>query len=1058
MKKKPRPWRFLCAIACMFIFLQANAQEVDVSGTITDELGEPVVGANVVIEGTTLGTVTDINGRYTITVPDNEAILIFSFIGYESRKVKVAGQTVINVVLLEATTELDDVVVIGYGVQRKSDLTGAIASVSKEKLVEMPANSLDQVLQGRAAGVSVTPVTGMPGGGVSIQIRGISSINGTEPLVIVDGIRASLNDLNPGDIESVEILKDASSAAIYGATGGNGVILVTTKKGKTGKLTTNFNSYVGMQKAWKSMDIMNAQEYAEAMNIINALRGRPAFTTQPDTLENYDWQDIMFRDAVMQNYDLSVSGGNEVSTYFVSTNYQKQQGILRNSDYERINFRISSDHKLSKLFKVGENVQFTKAKHIGKDEWVYNNEYNTPILEILRMVPYVPPYDENGNWSVNPTGGGNPKVEEDVTDRTRNNYSVGGNAYVDFTPFKGFVYTSKINAYTNFTVFDEFEKIYHYSPQIYNEHSTVTKSIGQQWGWEWQNYFNYNRNLFDNHNIGIMGGIEAHRTKFSDISGSRQDLINESEEMRYLDAGTNDTLTTLQYVYGTGWEDKEWALFGRLNYDFKGILLLTANYRRDVSSRFGPQFRVGNFPSVSLGWKFSELAFIRNLGIISFGKLRAGYGSTGANAPERYRYYTTINQTIPAFGYIFDHSSNVSTGAALAQMPNREMHWESMKMTNFGLDLGLLNNRLNITIDLFRKSNDGMLIYQSLPAIAGMYQNPNYIVQLGGDARPISNIGEIRNDGLEFTIGFRNSAGALRYSFDFNGTFVRNKVINLEGDSLYRGTVGVNLANICLTSEGMPISQFNGFKTDGIFTWDDAAYNAKGVVYIWNQPFTVDEDGDTTWAQSRAKPGDLRFVDVNGDGVVNNNDKDNIGSPIPKFIFGFSTNLNYKNFDLTLFFEGKFGHKIFNGSKANLMNQETGPNSLNLVLDQYRDPIYDSENNLLFEGHTDTDLPRLDPKGENQNLVRVSDFFIESGNYVRMKNIQLGYTIPFNLSQKAGVERLRIYIGAKNLLTLTKYSGFDPELATSSLLEQGIDKSAVYPQSRILLAGINLSF
>jgi TonB-linked SusC/RagA family outer membrane protein len=1058
MKREARPWKLLCAVACLFIFLQANAQEMDVSGTITSEDGEAIIGANVVIEGTSTGTITDLNGKYSITVPDNDATLIFSFVGYVTQKTKVAGQTVINIMLPEATTELDDIVVIGYGVQKKSDLTGAVASVSNEKLNEMPANSLDQALQGRASGVSVTPNTGMPGGDVSIQIRGISSINGTEPLVIVDGVRSSLSNLNPGDIERVEILKDASSAAIYGATGGNGVILVTTKKGKTGRLVTNFNTYVGFQKPWKTMDMMNTQEYAKAMNIISALKNRPAFSSQPDTLPYYDWQDIMFRDAMMQNYDVSISGGNEVSTYFVSTNYQKQQGLLRNSDYERMNFRINSDHKLSKLFKIGENVQFTKAKHIGYDEWVYNNEYNSPMVDILRMVPYIAPYDENGKWSVNPTGGANPKVREDITDRVRNNYSVGGNVYVEFTPFKGFVYTSKINAYTNFDVFDEFNKIYHYNPTTLNEHSKVTKTIGQQYGWELQNYLNYNRALFSNHNIGLMAGIEARKTKYADISGTRQDLINESPEMRYLNAGTNDQLTTLQYANGGGWEDAEYAYFGRLNYDFKGIMLLTANFRRDVSSRFGPQYRVGNFPSISLGWKFSEMTFIKNLGIISFGKLRAGYGSTGANAPERYRYYTTINQTVRAFGYIFDNTTNVSTGAALAQMPNREMHWESMKMSNIGLDLGILGNSLNLTIDLFRKSNDGMLIYQTLPAIAGMYQNPSYITQLGGDARPISNIGEIRNEGIEFAIGYTNSTSGLRYSIDFNGTFLRNEVINIEGDSLYRGTVGVNLQNITLTSEGLPISQFNGFQTDGIFTWADAATTPKGVVYIWNQPYTIKTNGDSAYAQSKAKPGDLRFVDVNGDGLVDTDDKVNIGSPIPKFIFGFSANLEYKNFDINFLFEGKFGHKICNGSKYNLMNQESGPNSLADVLDQYRDPIYDTEGNLLYEGNTDTDLPRLDPKGENQNFVRVSDFYIESGNYVRLKNIQLGYTIPVTLSRKIGIDKLRIYIGAKNLLTLTKYTGFDPEIGASDLLAQGIDKAGIYPQSRILLAGINLQF
>ncbi len=1056
MKRKPLLLKLLGVFACFFIFIQAYTQ-VTINGNIRDENNTPLPGVTILEKGTNNGTVTDLDGNFSMSVKEN-AVLVVSYVGYLTEEVLVKGRTDFNIQLAPDIISLDDVVVVGYGTVKKSDLTGSVASVSGGKLTEMPAVGVDQALQGRAAGVSITSNTGMPGGSISIQIRGISSINGTEPLVIVDGVHSSLSNLNPGDIERVEILKDASSTAIYGSNGGNGVILVTTKKGASGKLITNFNAYWGFQQPCKKLELLNSQEYAKLANILVALKNINAapFTTQPDTLRNYDWQDIMFRNALMENYDLSVTGGTEKSSYYVSANYQRQQGTYPKSDYDRISFRVNSDHKLSKLFKVGENALFVKSKHNGFEEWVFQNEYNSPLLGMFQMIPYVSPYDENGEWSVNPTGGTNPRVAVDVLDRVRNEYSIGGNAYVEFTPIKGLVYTSKVNAYTVFNIVDEFNRIYHYNPTVKNEQSKVSKSVAQQYGLEFQNYLNYNTSI-QNHNIGFLVGAEAIRNKYADISGKRHDLINETPEMRYFNASTNDTLTTVQYVYGTGSEDAIYSYFGRFNYDYKGIILLTANFRHDVSSRFGPKYRKGNFPSVSAGWKFSELSFIKNSNFISFGKIRAGYGTTGANAPALYGYYSRIAQ-VNAFGYVFDHSNNIKSGAALQQMPNREMRWETMKMKNIGLDMSFFSNKLSLTIDLFQKANEGMLIYQNLPAIAGMYQNPNYVQQLGGDARPISNIGKINNSGIEFTIGYKGSFSALKYSVDFNGTFVRNKVIDIKGDSTYRGDVGVNLRNICLTAEGYPVSQFNGLKTDGLFTWADAAVKPNGEVYIWNQPYTIKLNGDTSYAQPKAKPGDLRYVDVNHDGKINNLDKVNIGSPIPKFYFGFSANLEYKNFDLNLFFEGKIGHKIFNGSKFYLMGQDPGPNKIKDVLKQYREPIYDNEGNLLYEGNTSTNLPRLDPKGENGNFTKISDFYVENGSYVRLKNIQLGYTIPVKMSQRVGIERLRIYVGAKNLLTITKYSGLDPEFAISDMLAQGIDKIGNYPQSLIVLGGINLTF
>lgn len=1036
-------------------FAQEGSQTQVISGKVTEATsGEALPGVSILIKGTTQGTISDMEGNFSIQAASDD-ILVFSFIGYLNEEVPVGNRTTVDISLVEDVIGLEEVVVTGYGVQKKSDLTGAIASVSGETLTELPTIGVDQALQGRAAGVSVTSNTGMPGGEVQIQIRGISSINGAEPLVIVDGVRASLNGLNPNDIESIEILKDASSAAIYGASGGNGVILVTTKKGKAGKLTTNFNYYRGWQNPWKEIDLLDTEGYIDMMNYDNAFNGRDPFTTRPDTFEYYDWQDIMFRTAIMEEYDLSVSGGNERSTYFVSGNYTKQEGIMRKSDYDRLSFRINSDHQLSKLFTLGENVQFIKTKQVGYDEWMFQNEYNSPLLPVLEMIPYIAPYDENGEWVQTPFGD-NPKVTEDVLNVERNNYSVGGNVYLDIKPFKGFVFTSKVNAYNNFNVRDEFTPEYTYTATQGSQWSEVYKDIEQQWGWRTQFYANYNVSLADAFNIGLMAGFEAAQTKWADIYGERRNLIQEIPEYRYFDGSSNDTLSA-QIVKGTGWEDTERALFGRINLDYKGKYLATFNIRRDQSSRFGPDYRTGVFPSFSLGWKFSEEQFIQNLGIFSFGKIRFGYGETGANAPERYRFYPQVTSSEDAFRYTFDNSITPSSGATILTVPNFEMRWEAMIMYNAGIDLGFFGNKLNLTIDYFNKQNDGMLIFLTLPATAGFYQSPtdNHIDPLGGDARPLVNIGKVRNQGWEFTIGYRRSEGALKADFDFNMTYIDNEVKDIVGDSIYEGMVGVNLANICLTSEGYPISQFNGYVSDGRFTEEDAAIDDRGNIYIWNQPFTtriVNNQVDTVYAQAFAQPGDLRFVDQNNDSIIDASDRVNIGSPIPKFIFGFSTNLRYRNFDLSLFFEGKFGHKLFNGSKYFLQGPAYGSNRSEDIKDQYRPIVTDAEGTEL--GNTSGSLPRM----ANVNYSVVSDYYVESGNYVRLKNLQLGYTLPSGLTERVGIEKLRIYGGVKNLLTITNYTGFDPEIGSSDVLQQGIDKAGNYPHSRMWLIGVNLQF
>jgi TonB-dependent starch-binding outer membrane protein SusC len=1077
----------------------------EVTGTVVEaSTGEPLPGVSILIKGTAQGTITDQDGNFAIIAAPTD-VLVFTFMGFLDEEIPVGTNTVINVSLVEDIIGLDEVVVTGYGIQRKSDLTGAIASVNGDDLAEMAVISADQALQGHAAGVNITPSTGLPGGQVNIAVRGISSINGTQPLVIVDGVRSTLTNLNPSDIENVEILKDAASTAIYGSEGGNGVILVTTKAGEAGKPVTSFNFYTGIQKPWKKLNMMNTEQYTELQDILAVMDGDELWSAQfEDPLQNYDYQDLMSRSGVMQNYDLSISGGNEGSNYYLGTDYTKQEGVLKKTDYERFSVRINSEHKLNKIIKLGENVSYTFARRSGFQEWMFQNAYNSPYTDVLTMVPYLPPYttryddtypslsgeefplsasgvfpifvdpsDPNMDkkWSVNRYTV-NPQVTIDNRDFVSRDHNIGGKFFADLNLFKGFTYTSVVSGYTRFQSSEEYQREYYYDVVNQLDENRLIKTETDEYGWEIQNYFNYNIDLNQIHHFGLMAGTEARYKKWNRIEMERDALINDTPEMRYLSTGTN-LENASQFPEGRAYEDAGYAYFGRLTYDYNSKYLVNFSLRKDFSSRFGPDHRSGVFPSASVGWKFSEEEFVKNIGILSFGKIRLGYGESGANAPGYYSYYARVNANGSLLTYPITSDDVPEQGAALSQLPNYDMHWETVVMTNAGIDLAFLENKLTLTVDYFQKKSSEMLMYQDLPATSGIWQDANqseHQARMGGDARPLVNIGSVKNTGIEFTIGFREREGELKTSFQFNGTFQKNKVLELATDSISRGTVSVGISNVCLTAEGLPMAQFYGYKTAGLFSEEDSRVDSLGDVYIWNQPFVIDEtSGDTTWAQPNARPGDFRFVDINNDGVINSDDRTVIGNPIPKFIMGFSAGFEYKNFDLNLFFEGKFGRDLFYGSKLALMEQEGGANRLTDVLDQYRDAIYDNEGNLLFPENHNTDQPRLDPIGYNSNF-RVSDYYVESGSYLRLKNIQFGYTIPSNITNRAGISKLRIYVAARNLLTFTKYSGLDPEFDYSpsadnvyytgrrDLTIQGLDIVCNYPASIMYMMGVNLQF
>ncbi len=1026
----------------IFNFSVMESQERSITGTVTDASQNPLPGVSVIIKGTTVGVITDLNGNFKITVSDPNAVLVFKSIGFADQEIQVGNQSQLKITMQEKVEELDQVVVVGYGVQKRSDVTGSVASVSADKLTKLPIAGIDQALQGLAAGVNIIPVSGRPGSGVDIQIRGITSINGTRPLIIIDGVgrdQDALSRLNPGDIESIEVLKDASSAAIYGASGGNGVILVTTKKGKSGEITTSFNSYLGTEEVIKKLELMNSQQWMELLEEMSPTR---LITSRPDTLKTYDWQDIVFNKAYTKNYELSFNGGNERSNFLMSASYIQQEGILKKTDNNRFTFRLNSEHKL-KYFKFSERISYTNNKRYGFEDWEYMGYYQNIIATALQMAPYLPPYDANGKWSINQFGGGtNPLVQLDMKNRTVKNDNIEALFELSIEPIKGLNYTTRFTGTGSLGDSKEFRDIYYASATDNRKQNELFQSLSRGYSWNYQNIITYTNNIGD-HNLTLMAGSEASRWWGYDLNGTRVDFSNTLPELLYMSMSENDTLDK-QTIEGSGYEGRNYRYFGRLNYDFKNKYLLTINVSRDYASNFGPANRAGTFPSFSLGWKFSEEAFIKdNFPIISFGKLRVGYGETGANARSGFPYATNIVFP-PKFKYSFDN--NVSQiGAGPEQVANPGIKWETVKMTNIGLDLNFFDNKLSFIAEYFIKENNGMLMYQQVPFVAGTFAISN----------PEVNMGTIQNKGLEFTLGYKNKVGEFKYSVDANISIVRNKILDLATDSILDGAAH-NVSPIALTRIGGSVSEYYGYKTNGMFTEADLGYY-RGKLVIVNQPFTVNAKGDTIFAQRNAKPGDVRYVDLNNDGVINESDKTILGSPLPKFTYSLSFNFEYLGFDLNMMIYGSYGNKVFNGTKQYLYYSQGNGNRLAVFANRYKDEIVKDGFVAVRENHN-TDIPRF----AADNYTKPSDFFIEDGSYLRLRNIQLGYTIPSKISTKIGIQRFRIYVGAKNLLTLTSYKAFNPEVSSFSgnagrLTALGVDYGT-YPATKMYLVGLNLQF
>jgi TonB-linked SusC/RagA family outer membrane protein len=1012
--------------------LTRHNADIIVSGKVTGDDGAPLPGVTVTIKGTTNVTGTDINGMYHINVSNDNAILVYSFVGYISKEVQVNGKTTINVQLAADNRSLSEVVVVGYGTQKRGAVTGAVSSVNGKTLSSLPVGGVDQALQGRVAGLTVTN-NGSPGNAPIVAIRGISSVNfGSDPLYIIDGFPGSIGAIDPKDIQNVEVLKDASSAAIYGSRGTNGVIIITTKKGSNNrKVEVSADSYVGYQEVTKKFDLLNTQQYLLYERAIDGNAGiglpprlQPANfnmpiypgATQTFAQTNTNWQDAYFRKAILQQHDVSLSGGNDVSRFFTSAGYFDQDGIVQGTGYTRKNFRMNSDHNISKYITIGETFNVA----VTHQQYAVDPGNRTGITNVVRMMPYIPIYNPTtqGGYAgpissfdgADPT---NPIEFAKIIQNTNFGIGVHGNAYltIKFTPWLKFNSTYGIDYGNN--------RQENYTP-IYNDGGTSSSPLasinenttsGTTTLYTQQLTFD---KTFAKHHVSAVGVYEVQHSRGDDqVSFGNQN----NNIIRTLQNATNPSTN---YTYGT---NELQSLVGRISYDYAGKYLLSGSIRQDGLSVFAPGHKFENFPAVSVGWKVDQEDFMKNIKAISELKLRGGYGVTGINGTVLGNYPYVSNVSAGGATYPFNNvagAPNQGNASFYSTLSNANLEWETTKQFNIGLDLGLFNNTLTFTAEVYKRQTDNLILNVPIPPSDGF------------TGTPLGNVGSMENKGIEFTASYHKNTGDFKY--DITGVFGldRNKVTRLStanasipagGDADYGG--GGPLTN---TVVGQPVQSFYGYVVEGIF---------QNAADISNHA-----------SQTGAAPGDLKFKDLNGDHVIDANDRTFIGSYLPKFTYSLNYAANYKNFDLTLFFQGVYGNKIFNAEKIIL---EGMPRLFNAGTDVLR---------AWTPTNTNTDIPRAIAGDPNSN-VRPSTRWIESGSYLRMKSLSFGYNVPANFLKAAtnnGVSKLRIYVSSLNLFTITKYTGLDPEIGSrNGTLTNGIDYGQ-YPTPRTLQVGLQVTF
>ncbi len=1015
--------------------------QITVKGTVTDATsGEPLIGATVLIAGTNSGTITEYDGTYEVEIPDPNGKLIFSYTGYDPVEVAVEGRTQVDVVMQASANILDEVVVVGYGVQKKSVVTGSISKVKAEDLEDMPVSRLEQTLQGRTSGVRVTSNSGQPGAGAVVRIRGTTTIGDSNPLYIVDGvpIEGGIDYLNQNDIESIEVLKDAASAAIYGARAANGVVLVTTKKGKVGSMQVNYAGYYGVQNPWRKLTLLNAHEYAVLMNEAAAAAGQPIIFEDPQALgEGTDWQDAIFNyDAPIQNHELSLTTGTERSQYYASFGYFDQEGIVGNKEdsrYRRFTVRMNANHKITNRLSFGNTVSYTRVLASGVAE---NTEFGSPLGRAINLDPITPLFEDDpnvlaepryaNNWDllVRDKNGRIYGVSDIVTSEILNPVAalevawgrgwsdkIVGSTYGELELIEGLRFRSSIGIDLAFWGNEGFTPVHYLNAANRADQNSYTRGGARGFLWNWENTLTYDRQLGD-HRLTLLAGTTAKRNSGQWQGGTIVNLPVNDPEKASLGFSTDPASQTF---YGYEYENTLASYFGRVNYNFQSKYLFTALLRVDGSSRFGTNNKYGFFPSVSVGWVLTEEGFLQKNDYINFLKIRASYGKNGNDRIGDFRYVSTVGG---GRSYTFGTDDQLVNGVSPNAIANPDLRWEETSETNFGFDAKIFK-RLSVTVDYFYKKTDGMLLPVEVPAYVG-------------NVGPIGNIASLENKGVELELGMEKNLAGIQFALSGNLSYVENKILELGEDKTFLpglqrfGPQGIELTR---TLEGYAYESFYGYKTAGLF-------QNEADVAAW-------VNGDGELLQPNARPGDIRFVDVNGDGVLNEDDRTIIGDPTPNWTYGFNFNAAFQGFDLVLFGQGVWGNDVYNATrrfdlpKANFTADALG----------------------RWTGEGSSDLyPRLnladgDPGSGNQNLTRSSDFWVQNGAYFRIKTLQLGYTLPKAITENAGISKARVYVSANNLLTLTGYKGFDPEIGAGN----GVDKG-IYPQPRFYLMGVNVTF
>ena len=1034
-----------------------SSQQQNVTGTVTDATtGEPFSGVHVLIEGTQTGTLTDLNGKFSLPKPENGAILVFSFVGYISERITWSGQVMIDVKLVQDIKALDDVVVIGYGTIKKSDLTGAVGSANIKVIEKTTPVNVEAALQGHVAGLVSTSNSGDPAGEGSITIRGVGTVNNNRPIYVVDGMliesnpnstdASNINFLNPFDIASIDVLKDASAQAIYGSRGANGVILITTKKGSAGIPVVTFNTTFTYESSARTARLMNADEYKDYIltsNYNGYMRQHPNANPDllPDTLNNAtkvmieqynkgintDWmKEIQRKDKWSQNYDLSISGGTKDFHYSGSIGYLNKKGLMLYSDYKRYSFRLNTDYKASKFVTIGENLGITSSSQTSDWNWINTVRlamWSDPISPVLQPAGTVDPSDPNyeyNKYSPLYLGGMNPVMQAEILKNLHRLYlTVVGNVFLEVTILKDFKFRSSFGtnqASMDFTYFNPAFDITS-SP---NNLSQINKVLNESNGWLWENTFSWTKKLKD-HSFNAFIGYTSEYTKISNLTASKKNTPGNSPEMQTFDAANDQPIVNGGYNVLT-----MNSYMGRINYSFLDKYLLTASMRRDGSSKFAEGNRWGTFPSFSLGWKIVDEGFFRNLGasFISNLKLRAGWGQIGnSSIPVYYGYVSQVSSNMGLTGgvdnrYIFNE--NVYQGYSLSTIGTPGLTWETTEQTNFGLELAFFKNTLSLSADYYIKNTRNMLLQVPFPNYAGYPWG----------AAPYTNAGSVQNKGIEMVINWHGTRGKFTYGAEINGSVFKNVVTSLgNGNKPILSNGGWFPSR---TEVGSSIGRFRGYVVDGVFQTEEEVQNYKGP--------------EGTILQPDANAGDFRFKNLNNDDAIDEKDETLIGDPWPKLIYGININLGYSNFDFLVFVQGSYGNDIYD------YGRQYG-NTLGVMA-----PEYFYKNAWRGPGTTNS-FPILSTFQENENY-RNSNYYVEDGSYMRLKNIQFGYNLPKEICEKIKVSNARIWIGGTNLLTLTKYHGNDPEIGASQspTLDAGIDQAGYYPKPIEMSLGINISF